>query len=396
MVSVFSGWRISALRGIYGTAAFIVAIVAVMPVFGATASAGTVTVRTMALSSSAPSASNVKYAVSFSTPAAATVGGVVIDFCSNTPIPGDPCTAPTGLDTNNDSTLIYAQSGISSFAVDTVDAQVNRIILTDSTPASVSGAVSFELGNATSNGILNPSVVSTSADQGTFYGRIYTYSSAAAAQGHTSNAPSGYIDAGSVALSTANQISLQAKVMVLLELCVFTGANCAAGGTAIDLGDDFGLLRTSGTYVDTKTTYDMLTNAESGAVLHYKAPLPTAGSFTLPSIGTNATVPVAGTSQFGLCSYQSGGQPLSVAAPYNHSNCSAATQTAGTNTPGGVNGAQFAFDTAAAASADGDLLATIGAGVFTQGKVNFVANVSESQPSGTYTNTFTFIATGTF
>ncbi len=87
---------------------------------------------------------------------------------------------------------------------------------------------------------------------------------------------------------------------------------------------------------------------------------------------------------------------LTPIVPYNGAtNCGTTTQTAGTNSTGGTGTAVFAFDTAAAASTYGDDLATVGgsAGV---GLVAFVTNISTSQPSGTYSSTFTFIAVPTY
>lgn len=375
----------------FGVSATLAVVVSVLPASAGLASASPLQARSLQMSSSASNADNVIYQVSFTVPASVTVGGMVIDFCSNSPNTGVSCTAPTSLDTDNASTLVYSQSGISGFVVDTNDNQVNRIILTDSSPGSVSGAVSFELGNGTTNGIHNPS------GQTTYYARMYTYATAVAAQSHNSDSPSGYADNGSVALSTAAQMTVTAIVQDLLTLCLYTAANCAAGGSSVTLGDQQGYLRVAGPFVDRTTKFNFMTNALQGAELYLKAGLPAAGSATLPSIGMTATIPTAGTSQFGLCAHDEGHTAaVSIAAPYDYVDCDTATQSAGTNTTGGVNGARFAFDTAAVTGSNGDQLATIGVGDDTKGRIVFVGNVSVSQTAGQYTSTFTFIALGHF
>ena len=378
----------------FGAAALAVSTAALVPAFAGTASAGQIQSRYIQMSNSTPGGGAIYKAGFTVTNAATNIGGIVIDFCSNTPIIGDACTAPNGMDVENEGYIFNEDFiGGGDGLEEDVSSTGNKLVMTrDTASAPTQAAISFEFGDSGDGLVINPS------DLGTFYARIYTYATSAAALAHNSAAPTGYTDAGGVALSTANQINLTAKVQETLSFCVYTNANCGLGGTAVTLGDTNGVLRTSGSFVDKNTKYDLATNATSGAVVRFKAPLPTSGSNTLASIGNTGTAADAltSTTQFGLCSYRSTGALLAIDAVYGAGSCSSTTQTAGGGTTGGEGTAQFAFDTAAAASTYGDTLATMAAGDTNTGTIAYVGNVATTQPAGIYTNTFTFIATGTY
>jgi hypothetical protein len=379
----------------FGVAAATVATAVALPVFAGNASAQ-VSSRYVKMSNSKGAATGVSYEVGFTVPTTGTVQGVVVDFCSNTPIIGDSCTAPTGFSVG---TPTVATSGGTNTGLSgtwtAASANTGRTLtLTNGTGGSISAAtpVVFTLSTAT-----NPN-----ADNTTFYARIFTFAASAnvATWTGTANgsATANVVDSGGVALSTAAQINLTAKVQETLTFCVYTGVACVNGGTAVALGDTNGVLRTSGSFVDVTTSYDIATNAASGAVVRFKAGLPTSGANTLATIGTSATAvdALTSTTQFGLCTYEATGTGYTPAAPYNNAACNTTTQSAGTGTTGGEGTAQFAFDTAAAAATYGDDLGTKVAGDTSKGKIAYAANVSTTQPAGIYTNTFTFIATGTY
>lgn len=382
-------------RFAFGVAAATVATAVALPVFAGNASAAQVSSRSVKLSSSKGAATGVSYEVGFTVPTTGNVQGVVVDFCSNSPIIGESCTAPTGF-TVGAATVATSGGSNTGLSGSWTGASANSgrtLSLTNGTGGSITATtpVVFTLSTAT-----NPD-----ADNTTFYARIFTFATTAnvttwlaTANG---SATANVVDSGGVALSTAAQITLTAKVQETLTFCVYTGANCGAGGTAVTLGDANGVLRTSGEFVDITTNFDVATNAASGAVVRFKAGLPTSGANNLATIGTTATASSPGTTQFGLCAYQNTGSGLTVAAPYNDATCAAQTsQSAGTGTPGGAGTATFAFDTTEAATTYGDELATKVAGNTSQGEVAYVANISTTQPAGIYTNTFTFIATGTY
>lgn len=379
----------------FGVAALAVGTAAALPAFMGTASAAQVTSRAIKMSSSSNTATNVSYEITFNVATAGAVQAVIVDFCSNSPLPGTACTAPTGFTVGAGTTTgsVAGMTGTWSGASANSGRTLNLSLGTPGGTAANGAAASFTLTTAT-----NP----TSAP-GTFYARIFTFSSTANATTWLGTADGSatatVVDSGGVALSTAQQISVTAKVQETLTFCVYT-TSCGTG-SSVALGDTNGVLSTAGPFVDITTNYDIATNANSGAVVRFKAGLPTSGANTLASInaatpGTAATSS-AGTTQFGLCSYVASGSGLTISAPYADANCDTQTsQTAGTGSTGGAGTALFAFDTADAASTYGDDLATKAAGNSSTGEIAFVGNVSTTQPAGIYTNTFTFIATGTY
>lgn len=387
----------SVKRFSYGLAALAVSLGVALPLFAGQAHAyDIVTNRNIRMSSSAigsiTAGQNVSYEIDFDVKTAGAVQAVVVDFCSNSPLPGTACTAPTGFTVGAGTTTgsIAGMSGTWSGASANSGRTLNISLGTPSGSASASAAATFTLTTAT-----NP----TSA-VGTFYARIFTFASAANATTWLSTADGSatatVVDAGGVAMSTASQVTMTAKIQESLTFCVYTGANCGAGGTAVTLGDTNGVLSTAGPFVDKNTKYDIATNANGNAVVRFKAGLPTSGGNTIATIGTTATASSAGTSQFGICTYQATGSGLTATAPYNHANCSSTTQTAGTGSTGGVGTSQFAFDTTPAATTYGDDLASKTPGSTSQGVIPMVGNIATTQQAGIYVNTFTLIATGTY
>src|SRR6185436_12235167 len=110
----------------------------------------------------------------------------------------------------------------------------NSIILTRTGGAAAfSGALSFELGNGTTNGFTNPS------GTGSFYARIHTYTTTGGATAHDEDAATGYGDYGGIALSTAAVISITARVQETLSFCVYEGGGaCGVNAPTITIGHD--------------------------------------------------------------------------------------------------------------------------------------------------------------
>jgi hypothetical protein len=391
---------------------------------------GQIADRSITMSSSQSGATNVSYLVTFEPATSGTIGSIAIDFCGNTPIIGDTCY-------NNNSTTpaaptpgTHTPSFPSPAATVTGGAGVGNLTTGTWAAATVNSGRTFTLTNTgsamsftagvsyyfTITGATNPSDVddNTVGNQlGTFYSRILTFPNAASsnyADAYTgtnlgANIP---IDAGGIAISTASQITITAKVQERIVFCVYTtgtGNNCTTkSGDAITLGDNNGVLDPVGPYVDTSAKYTVSTNAASGVAIRMRGTTLTSGSNTIAPNASPATS-AAGTEQFGLCTYESasvvGGQ-LTPATKYNGTTggaCAGTTQTAGTNTPGGTNGATFAFDpntTDGTLSTYGDIIANKVAGDFSTGTLVFVGNVSNATEAGIYTTTLSFIATGTY
>jgi hypothetical protein len=364
---------------------------------------GLVTARNIKISSSKATDTDVTYAVAFTAATTNNIAGVVIDFCSNSPIIGDACTAPVGFDVNEAGLALANQTGVTGLSVDAATT-TNTLILTKAVaaPLAATTTVTVDLGTAAANdGITNPTATNT-----TFYARILTYDTQAHAQAYAPGAPgAGNIDAGGIALSTANQLTLTSKVQERLTFCVYTGVNCAAGGSTITLGDTNGVLDPAGPYVDLTGKYDVATNASGNVAIRVKGDTLKTGGFDIAAIGAGPAQSAFGTEQFGFCTYQSSGSGLTPAVIYDGTGsasgvCSNATQTAGTGSTGGAGAGAtapyFAFDSANTNTTYGQTFASKAPGTTSQGKLAFLGNISNTTEAGIYQTTLTFIATGTY
>ena len=387
------------------TAAAMVLVLSVPIVLNGIVKAGIPASRKITMSSSVASATDVTYAVQFTTDqggASSNVNGVVIEFCDSTPIIGDSsCTLPTGFDSKAPTTLALGSLvGLSSLTIDTVNSTAQRVILTGTnTAVATATAVTIPLGAAGgSDGITNPST-----GNHTFYARVLTFATAGAAQAYTSGTPGSYVDAGGIALSTANQIQITAKVQERLSFCVYDRANCGAGTSGIALGNFNGVLDPAGEYVDKQAKFDISTNALSGATVVLKGDTLKSGAFDITAQGGTSAVTNPTNEQFGMCLWQSTGSGLTLPnATYNHASCNTVVQNAGpsgtgNNTPGSAGGsAQFGFNTTNTTSASGDTIATKPAGNTSTATLAFIGNISNTTEAGIYSTNLTLVATGTY
>jgi len=381
-------------RGIYASAAFALTAAIAFPSLIQDVSAAQVTSRSIEMSNSDPAAtaSSVSYQVGFTTNATGyTVKGVVVDFCDNSPISGDSCTAPTGFSvgTPTVATTGGSNTGLGSGWTAGSLNSGRTLTLTNAT-GQVLGAstpVVFTLSTAT-----NPTAAAH-----TFYARIFTYTATAGATGYTAaNPDAGAVetDYGGVALSTASNISITAKVQEQLSFCVYK-TSC---GTApsLTLGDANGVLSSSNNYVNKQAQYDVQTNAQSGAALRIAGDTLKSGSNSITAIGSTNAASSAGTAQFGLCTYESSGTAISYTG-FNTYNSNGGSPCSGTTTgASGDGGAHFGFNTTNTLSTYGDQFATVSAGSSSTGVLAFIANIPVSQPAGVYTTTLHLIATGTY
>ena len=358
------------------------------------ASAGTFQARSIKMSNSTPSATSVQYDLTVTPQATGNVLGIVIEFCDNSPILGDStCTATAGTDVPN-----VGSAALSGWTLDGASTN-NRAIFTIGSNSWTNGTpVTLSI-----TGITNPSNVGSS---GTFYARVASYDTAAKAQGYTTSNPSAVgapVDTGGFALSTAARLTVTAKVQEKLTFCVYTGANCAAGGTAVTLGSS-GVLDETQAYNNADAKFDVYTNAQSGVVVRAKTfATPghtlTSGGNSITAIGGTAAASNQGTEQYGFCVATSGGSVTAV-APYTGveggSGTCADDLTTGTYNQGSTL-TRFALDTAATSSTFGDDIASSSAATATTvGTLNFLANVGITTEAGIYTNDIALIATSTF
>ncbi len=377
---------------------------------------GQVQSRSITLSSAVTSNTSTIYTVSFNVATSGVVAGMAVDFCSNDPIIGDSCTAPTGFSTGaspgfSTTPSTPGQSGLTWAAASGNSNRTLELTTTGTVSGSVSSGstISFAV-----NTFTNPSTL------GTFYARIFTFSTSsavatwAALNGGNGSGTTGFVDAGGIALSTAQTITVTAKVQEQLTFC-FGATSSVPGsggtptaqtscsnltGTSVTLGNTNGVLSSSGPYVDLSTQYIVGTNAAHAAAIVLKGDTLKSGSNSITAIGSTAASSSAGTSQFGLCTYVGTGSNLvftnESSNTYNNASCNTTTQTATYGSTGGAGSAQFGYNTTNTLSASGDPLAQENAGSNSTGILAMIANISTTQTAGIYTTTLSLIATGTY
>ena len=340
------------------------------------ASALQVTTRSIRIGTATPNANNVAYRIAFTTATTGNIGGIVVDFCSNTPIIGDACTAPTAFDVNEGTTTIVNQTGITGLSIDAATT-ANKLIL-GRTASSVTApqAAVIELGDGTTTGFHNPSAV------GSFYARIYTYATTAAAQGHNQGTPTGYVDYGGIALSTAAVINITARVMETLSFCVYN-ATCG-DDPSITIGHVVGTTTViDDTAVDVAdVTFSLSTNANGGAIIRMKGDTLKSGANDINAAGAAVTF-TNGTERFGL-RMQTPGTNITATAPYN----GAAGDYGLVVTGGGADDVTATYG--------GQIAALSGPTNGSISTIRFAAAASNTTTAGTYTAAEQLIATGTF
>jgi len=338
---------------------------------------GLLSSRSIKMSSSANGATNTAYAVGFTTVTAGqTVGSVVIKFCANNPIMGDACTAPTGFNTNKATLSLNSQTGnITGLTLDTVTSTANVVVLTRTAGAVANGPVTFVLGNGTNNGLTNPTNSNV-----TFYARILIFASSTPDVTTPSNENSA-TDAGGTAMSTANVLNVTAKVQETLVFCVYTGINCASGGSAVALGDSNGVLSDTTVTYTSNANFDLASNALGGVNVRLKGDTLTSGAFTIdPYSGAACSADSVLTSveRFGL-RVSTAGAGQTALAPYS---CLA-----------GNHG----FDVASTNTTYGNpMVTTTGATDRSSSVLELAAKAAGTTEAGIYTSTLQLIATATY
>ncbi|MFO0882389.1 MAG: hypothetical protein U0491_02980 [Candidatus Saccharimonadales bacterium] len=376
--------------------------------------------RSITLSTPQASATNVTYAVRFQASAAMTIKGIIVDFCEESPIIGNgTCTKPG--------------SGSTAFTVGTPTVNNYQNMSGWSATSGNSGRTlaltkaggeSLTTSGTPTYGFDITTVTNPDLGNHTYYARILLYANDTGANSPGAAGSGGYLDtgtptvgtyldAGGIALSTTNDLTVTAKVQERLTFCLYTSATCSTSGTEKDttganrtsnitLGDTNGVLDTAGPYVDKSAKFDISTNAISGAMVVLKGDTLKSGSFNVAAIGATSASSAAGTEQFGLCLYEPSANGLDITtgtvgnSTYNDSNCSTTSQTAGTGSFGGAGSAKFGFNTTNTLAASGDTIAKKPAGTTSTAQLAFIGNVAATTEAGIYTTTLQFIATGTY
>ena len=211
--------------------------------------------RSITVSDSEPSATNVDYNLSFNVDTGINLGSIVITFCQNTPLPNDVCNIPSGF--NASGVQLSSQSGETGFTI-SGQSSINSIILSRTPSMTSGGLLTYDLSNIT-----NPSTVDE------YYARVYLYSS----DSGTGN----YVDFGGIALDITNSLGLSSEVPPFLELCAaqsIEGYDCSTGTSLyIDMGE-FNYSRP----VTSTSQFVVATNAIGGLIISVSGNTLTSGN----------------------------------------------------------------------------------------------------------------------
>ena len=377
--------RVVSQRIVYAVAAFTMVISMVLP---AMVSAAQVTVRSVELSNSSVSSTNVSYGVNFTTVASA--GAFVVDFCSNTPLIGQACTAPTGF------TAAGATTATPSFSIDSATA--TRVVV-DGTLAATT-EISVVIG-----GITNPSTA------GPLYARIVTFDNATNAAASTPQVlGSGAVDEGGVAISITDTIGVSGTVLETLTFCV-AGAEIDADcqniteDPVLELGETVGdVVALTPNVVSEGSIYTQVsTNAAGGVVVRLKSNADDCGGLLRAGAapGTCDIAPALNTDITGGADEAKFGVKTATATA-----TTGVSNASGTLVP--VTGSFYNNTTYALNYVDGDatgitstfgdpFLDTDDAPANNQNmELTFGATVNNNTPAGTYSADLSLIAVGKF
>lgn len=343
-------------RSLYGLAIALL-LVALVPI--SSVSAAQITGRKFTLSNSNGAASGVSYTLdSDALPSATAVRSVKAEACTTA---SGACTTPSGF-TGASADIAGQPSGLGAASSWTDDSNAGNLRITHASNVTApSGTVTIAW-----TGVTNPT-----ADNTTFYLRVTTYSDAA----YTTP-----IDSGTIAVSTAEQITVNATVDETLTFCTgtsgITNSSCSgATGSTVSLGTI-----TPSTTGASTSQIGISTNASSGYAITVAGNTLTSGANNIDALATQ-TASTQGSEQFGVNLRDNATPNIGT----DVSGAGTATPTANYNTVD-----QFRFVT-------GDIIASKNASdahrLFT---VSYIANVAGNTPAGSYTTNLTFVATATF
>ncbi len=359
--------------------------------------------------SSVNAGSDVQYGVTFTPKADA--GAVVIDFCDNTPLLGQSCDAPDGMDV----------SGAAS-----ADATINGAT-TDNKIVAAKVMTADNEQTITLTGLKNPTTA------GVIFARIITYATVAEAALYESEDPTNAdldpdpetgelivpIDNGSVSMFFNSDINVSGTVLETLTFCVASVALTPACANAEDdlaslvlgdeQGEDSGIFALTTGKIHEKSLFAQInTNAATGAVVRLRSSAPCGGLIRAgtdicdiaPAPGPDPTPADAGFDGFGAAHF---GVKLGAATstPADGSTTAVGTLKAAT----GSLYDNLKFKIGYVSGGDSGVTSTLGDPFLdTDGEpatdqnmeLVFGATVTNSTPAGTYSTDLSMIAVGKF
>jgi hypothetical protein len=346
-----------------------------------TVSAAQLTNRSIQLSSANANDTNVSYKVGFTPGSSA--GAVMITFCSDSPIPGQTCTAPSG----------FTAASAATTNGGTIETSIAANII-KYTKAGMSTAQSIDF-----TGIHNPTSANTSSVG--FYARIVTYADNTYG-GYTSPTAIGTaIDNGGVAMSINNPIQISAAVRETMTFCVSKAAptaDCTGTDTpSLTLGNGTPAALDA-QHTDTAGAYTQIsTNALSGAVVNMKIDNTCGGLVRVGASNVCDIAPVAtghspitagSAAKFGLnvgagAAVGTGSGSVTAATNYATASEYGMNWVSGNATGVGSTYGDTIYSTAAAINNINVPL-------------TFAATVTNTTPAGLYKANLSLIATGTY
>lgn len=350
--------------------------------------------------------SQTTHTFNFTVPTTGSVQGIVLQYCSNSPLANTACTAPTGLSVSGLSgTITSTGFGANTWTVDnTIDATAatgtdffdnagctgagvarqNCILLTQAAAASTTGpaAITLAIGNATNGWLTNPSAA------GTFFVRVQLFSGTAFTNAQTSGR-----DSGAVAAEVYNSIEINSAVQETLNFSVGTtyvapSTTCAAitGTGALGLGTLSGgayvLSTTAESYAN--SYWRLSTNAANGVVVYYRGKSLENSAGNALTTSTTAWTPVAGVERFGLTLESSN---------VNHSFTNLAATAPYTSAT------QYAFDTTSTTIGTPEQIASAAAGTTVTcdtAAVEYVGSIATTTQPGLYKTNIIYYAVPTY
>lgn len=285
------------------------------------------------------------------------VGSLEIEYCTNSPFVGTPCTAPVGLSLS--SSTLGAQSGLIGFSI-APGSTVNKFIL-NRAPSGVSPPQAVSI---TANNVRNPDTPNQSV-----FVRISTFPLQDLA------GPRG--DRGTVMFSTARQLTVNGFVPPYLIFCV---GNTVAPDCSSAVGSylDFGEL-SSTTTKTTTSQFAASTNDVTGYITTVSGLTLTSGNNIISALAS-PSISTVGSPQFGI-NLRANSSPL---VGSNISGIGSGVPNADFNTP---NNFVLKNGTIASSSLPTEF------NVYT---VSYIANISSNQPPGVYISTLTYVTTVSF
>lgn len=318
-----------------------------------------ITGRALTLTNSLGGASSVTYTFTFTVPSGDVLQSFQAQICEAA---SGSCVTPTGW--TGASADLAAQPTYYGDATGWSDESTSSALRMKKT-----GNVAAPTGSQTVafSGVTNPTANNTS-----FYARITTYSDDA----YTTS-----VDTGTVAASTATQITVSAAVDETLTFCAgtsMTGTDCGTvSGSSVNLGTLTTTSTGSGTSVMAAST-----NAGSGYTVTINGATLTSGANTITAITAGSgAASTQNSEQFGV-NVRDNATPNVGADPTDTNNLTYGTGYGTVDSFKFVTGQTVVSKNAASTS--------------TKYTVSYIANIDGATEPGTYQGTYTYICTATF